>query len=287
MRTVFVATLFVFAVAPTALAEDLVVGEPELVAEGFKFTEGPVWMSAGEWWFSDVQQDTIYKADNSVARKPSNNSNGLALDPDGRLVVCESAMRRVVRIEADGSTTVIADAYDGKKLGTTNDVVVRSDGTIFFTDPKPMGKDATPELDFSGVYAVADGAITLLADDIAYPNGIVLSPDAKTLYVSDTRGGAVWAFDLDGVSASNKRKFAEVRIPDGMAVDTKGNVWCTSSSGVIVFDPDGTELTRIKIPQWPANCAFGGANGKTLLVTARTRVYALKCTVSGLTTVKE
>lgn len=269
--------------------EGLVLGEVEVVAEGFQFTEGPVWLPEGRLAFSDIPADTIYFADKSIAFQPSGKSNGLVLDREGRIIRCEHGNRRVVRIETDGAITVIADAYEGKKLNSPNDAVVRSDGLIFFTDP-PYGLEGrTQELAFQGVYAVRPGsAPRLLMEDFERPNGIVLSPDEKTLYVADTQRSHVRAFDVgeDG-TLSNGREFAEIGFPDGMAADEKGNIWVTGmiqgEGGVVAaFSPAGERVATVAFPQNPANCGFGGEDGKTLFATARTAVYKVRTGVRGL-----
>ncbi|MCC6487086.1 MAG: SMP-30/gluconolactonase/LRE family protein [Candidatus Hydrogenedentes bacterium] len=270
-------------------AEDYVAGPVETVAEGFQFTEGPVWVPKDGLIFSDIPADTIFKADKSVFRTPSGKSNGLNLDTKGRLIACEHWNRRVTRTEEDGSITVLADSYDGKKLNSPNDVTVRSDGFFFFTDP-PYGLEGREqEQPCQGVYALSpDGKLTRIADDFIKPNGIGLSPDEKTLYVADTEGNHIRAFDVaeDG-SLSNGRVFCALPGPDGMAVDEKGNVWSTCGEGVQIFTPSGELVHTVETPQGPANCAFGGEDGKTLYITARTGVYKVRCVNKGLFTKKD
>ena len=255
----------------------LVSGPVETLGDDYSFSEGPLWLPGSGWVFSDVAANIIYRVDGSVLRSDSGGANGLAVDAQGRLICCEGAARRVTRLEEDGAVTVLADSYEGERLNAPNDLVVRSDGVVFFTDPESLRKDDPKDLGFSGVYALAlDGTLTLLIDDIKYPNGIGLSPDEKTLYVSDTRGANIRAFDLEGVRAVRGRVFCDVRIPDGMAVDPKGNVWSAAAGGIAVFDSSGEPLDKIKIPVMPTNCAFGGKDGKTLFVTARKKVFSLR-----------
>ncbi|MFO7973253.1 MAG: SMP-30/gluconolactonase/LRE family protein [Candidatus Hydrogenedentota bacterium] len=265
-------------------AETLTTGPVETVAEGFKFTEGPVWLPGGPLVFSDIPADTIYRADKTVYRRPSGKSNGLTLDTQGRLIACEHGNRRVSRTEKDGTVVALAETYDGKKLNSPNDVVVRSDGTIFFTDP-PYGLEGREqELPFQGVYAIKpSGELVLLVDDFVKPNGLAFSPDETILYIADTDGGHIRAFDVaeDG-SLTNGRVFCELPGPDGMKVDTKGNVWSTARDGVRVFNPEGKHLQTVEFPQNPANCAFGNEDGQTLYVTARTGLYKVRCTVKGI-----
>lgn len=269
--------------------QPLTTGEVELVADGFMFTEGPVWIDASEkLLFSDIPANTIFEADKTVFRKPSGQSNGLTLDHEGRLISCEHKNRRVTRTEKDGDITVLADKYEGKSLNSPNDIVLRSDGVIFFTDPPyglPGGLDGpNAELTFSGVYRIdADGTITLLKDDFIKPNGLALSPDEKTLYIADTEGKHIRAFDVTAKGKlENDRIFCELGGPDGIKVDTKGNVWSTASDGVRVYNPEGKLLQTVFCPQSPANCAFGDADSRTLYITARTGVYKVRTTVAGI-----
>lgn len=259
-------------------------GPVETVAEGFEFTEGPVWLPGEGLIFSDIPADTIYRADKSVFRKPSGKSNGLTLDPQGQLIACEHWNRRVTRTRADGQIEVVADAFEGKALNSPNDVVVRSDGTIFFTDP-PYGLEGRePALDFSGVYAVRPtGEIAALVRDFVKPNGLAFSPDEQTLYIADTELGHLRAFDVaaDG-TLSNDRVFCTVERPDGLKVDTEGRIWCTSQTGIEVFSPAGQPVAHIEFPQRPANCAFGGDDSQTLYVTARTGVYRIRVAAPGI-----
>lgn len=266
----------------------LVSGEVALVSEGFQFTEGPVWLPDGTLIFSDIPADRIYREDKTVFREPSGQSNGLTLDRAGRLIAAEHQNRRISRTEPDGTVTVVADRYEGKRFNSPNDVVVRSDGTIFFTDP-PYGLDGglggpNADLDFSGVFAVSPkGEVRLLARDFIKPNGLAFSPDEKTLYIADTEGEHIRAFDVaaDG-TLSNGRVFCEIPHPDGMKVDAQGNVWSTAGDGVRAIGPAGILIETIKVPAVPSNCAFGDADYKTLFVTARQGVYKVRLTGTGI-----
>jgi gluconolactonase len=268
----------------SAPIEGLTVGEVELVSGGFQFTEGPVWLPKGLLIFSDIPADAIYCADKSVFRKPSGKANGLTLDTEGLLIACEHGNRRVSRTQEDGTIVTVADAYDGKKLNSPNDVVVRSDGTIFFTDPPYglEGRDA--ELPFSGVYAVApSGNLLLLTKEFERPNGLAFSPDEKTLYIGDSGEGLIRAYEVAADGALNKgRLFCRVPGPDGMKVDVRGNLWTTAEDGVRVYDSAGDLLGTVAFPERPANCAFGDADSKTLYVTARTSLYKVRCSAAGL-----
>lgn len=265
-------------------------GDIEEVANHHGFTEGPLWLPTENCFvFSDIPNDTIFRQDGTVFRMPSGKSNGLTLDPQGRLVICEHWNRRVVRLEADGSVTVLADKYQGKMLNSPNDLIVRSDGTIYFSDPPfglmYFGPKREAELDVNGVYIVKpEGDIQRVIADMQMPNGLTLSPDEKILYVSDDIDqGYVRAYDVatDG-SLSNSRLFADNLVPDGMKIDVQGNLWCTSRYDVVVFRPDGSQLGSITFPQKTANLAFGGTDSQTLLVTARKSVYRVRTTIAGV-----
>ena len=257
---------------------DLTAGPVEVVAEGLEFTEGPVWLASGELLFSDIPADTIYRADKTIFRRPSGKSNGLTLDPQGRLIACEHWNRRVTRTEKDGSITVLAESYEGKKLNSPNDAIVRSDGTVFFTDPPYGLEDREAELSFNGVFAILpDGTLKLLATDFNRPNGIALSPDGKILYVADVAESHIRAFDLaEDASLSNPRIFCSVPTPDGIRVDSRGFLWSSARDGVQVFNPEGEHVGTISFPQQPANLTFGGEDSKTLFATARTAVYKVR-----------
>jgi sugar lactone lactonase YvrE len=267
----------------------------EKVADGFQFTEGPVWVTDGYLLFSDIPADTIYKwrpgsTSAEVFRQPSGHSNGLTLDSQGRLLACEHD-RRVSRAEVDGSAVVIAERYQGRRLNSPNDIVSKSDGSTYFTDP-PYGlprQEEGKELDFNGVYRLSpDGALTLLDDSFERPNGLAFSPDERVLYVDDSDKGHIRAFDVqaDGTLA-NGRVFAELvkpgaeGVPDGMKVDVRGNVFCTGAGGIWVLDPAGERLGVIEVPEVPANLAWGDEDLKTLYITARTGLYRLRVQTGG------
>ena len=274
-----------FSTITTALAlclgATLCDGPIETVAEGFKFTEGPVWVD-DHLIFSDIPANRIYTEDKEVFREPSNQSNGLTLDAEGRLIAAEHKARRISRTEKDGTITTLADNWEGKKLHSPNDVIVRSDGTIYFTDP-PYGGNPK-ELDFQAVYSISpDGKLNKLVDDFIKPNGLALSPDESILYVADTEGKHIRAFDVakDG-SVSKGRVHCELPGPDGIKVDVEGRIWATASDGVRVINTDGTLLETIEFPRNPANCCFGGKDGKTLYVTARQVLYKVRTKVEGI-----
>ena len=280
-----------------------VVGDArvEKVAGGFQFTEGPVWVPDGYLLFSDIPASIIYKwtpgsASAEVYREPSGHSNGLTLDAQGRLLACEHD-RRVSRTEADGMVVALAERYEGKRLNSPNDIVVKSDGSIYFTDP-PYGlpkQEADSELGYNGVFRLApDGTLTLLDDSFVRPNGLAFSPDERVLYVDDTQRQQIRAFDVqpDGTLA-NGRVFAELvkpgaeGRPDGMKVDVRGNVFCTGPGGVWVYAPGGEHLGVIETPQAPANLAWGDDDLKSLYITARTGLYRVRTKTGGAPLVGE
>ena len=274
--------------ASTALAIDFNV-PIEKVAGDFKFTEGPVWCAAtSELLFSDIPANRIVRFKDGKCetfRSPSNNSNGLTLDKQGRLIACEHGSRRVTRTETDGTVTVLAERFEGKRLNSPNDVVVKSDGAIYFTDPPYGVKREERELDFQGLYRIsADGkTLSLLVKDFAKPNGLAFTPDEKILYVNDTEQGHIRAFDVAADGAiSNSRVFAQTPGADGMKVDTAGTVYCTSQTGVMVFDRTGKHLGTFVTPEQPANCGFGDADWKTLYMTCRTGLYRVRLAIPGV-----
>lgn len=269
-------------VVTVCLAAELVSGEPQLVADGFTFTEGPAYHTTNGWYFSDPAESIVYRADKSTVRTDSGAANGLAFDAEGRLICAEGASGRITRMEPGGELTVLADSYDGARLNAPNDLVICSSGTIYFTDPKPLRAEDQVR-DFSGVYALhTDGRLDLLVDDMRYPNGIGLSPDESTLYIADTAGREIRAYDLSADGVSNGRRHAEVPIPDGFAVDVEGRLWVAVSGGVQIVGADGELLEKIPVRPAPTNCAFGGENGSTLLVTARPSVFEIETTTQGV-----
>jgi gluconolactonase len=267
-------------------------GDVEKVRGGFTFTEGPVWIaSKGLLLFSDIPADTIHQlqppATVTVFRMPSGRSNGLGLDPRGRLIASEGDNRRVSRTLADGSVETVADRWQGKRLNSPNDNITRSDGTIYFTDPPygvPTGQ--ARELDFQGVFRVDPaGTLHLESRDMNRPNGVALSPDEKTLYVDDTADGLVRKFPVrpDGSLGP-----PTIFVPatggggDGMAMDDAGNLYVTTNAGVTVYKPNGMPWGTIPLPEVPTNCTFGGPDRKTLYITVPTSLYRLALRIPGL-----
>jgi gluconolactonase len=274
-------------------------GDPEQIATGFEFTEGPVWHPDGYLIFSDIPASRTYKwtPDGTVTiwREPSGFANGLTLDRERHLIACEHGERRVSHVDTDGTVTTLADSYGGKRLNSPNDVVVKSDGTIYFTDPPyglapPHGPSVQEqEQPCNGLYRItADGALELLIDDFDRPNGLAFSADESLLYVDDSPRRHVRVFDVrpDGTLA-NSRVLADMDhpqpgSPDGMKIDAEGHLFVTGATGVWVFETDGTCLGVIVTPERPANCAWGDADRQTLYITARTSLYRVRTTVPGL-----
>ena len=276
----------------TELKDLIPVQNITTIAEGFQFTEGPVWHPDGYLLFSDIPADTIYRYTPGYSQEPyltpSGNSNGLTFDSAGRLLACEHGGRRVSRMALDGSMETLADRYDGKRLNSPNDIVVHSSGTIFFTDP-PYGIDPDPgEQGFNGVYRLdPDGSVTLLNREMNRPNGLALSLDEFILYVDDTRNRHVLAYPLTGdLGVGEPAVLLDMNVetqggPDGMKVDSEGNLFVTGPGGLWVATPEGEHLGTIEFPQVPANLCFGGEDYRTIYVTARTGLYSIRVNVSG------
>ena len=267
----------------------------ERVATGFQFTEGPVWFAEERsLLFSDIPANRILKLTNSgrvtTFRQPSGNSNGLTRDRDGRLIACEHGNRRVTRTEKDGTMSVLADRYQDKKLNSPNDVVVKRDGCIYFTDPPYGIKPQQQEQPIQGVYVLSPDTrkLLLVAGDFEKPNGLAFSPDESRLYINDSSLRHIRVFDVaaDG-SLLNGRIFHDMNIeqpgsPDGMKVDVHGRVYCAGAGGVWVFDQAGAHLGTIVTPEKPANCAWGDDDWRSLYITARTSVYRVRLNSPGI-----
>ena len=290
------------------LAAIVETSQAERLATGFEFTEGPLWHPDGYWLFVDIRRNLIHKMSPGGQveefRKYSGGSNGLTFDLQGRLIICEGDNRRMVRMESAESYTPIAERIDGKRLNRPNDVVGGSDGSIYFTDPGGRLSPEERELDYSGVHRITpDGSVRVATMETEYPNGLAFSPDETVLYVAITRMNSgcieekergevcrhqrIRAFDVaaDG-SLSNNRIFADMfsaedGVPDGMKVDVEGRVYCTGPEGCWVFDAAGNHLGIIRLPEIPANCAWGGPDNRTMLFTARTSVYSVRMKTPG------
>jgi gluconolactonase len=276
-----------------AMSAILETTQAERLGTGFVFTEGPLWHPDGFYYFVDVRASMLYRVtpgrSHEVVREKTGGGNGTTFDLHGRLVLCEGDNRRVVRQASDGRFEVLVDRFEGKRLNRPNDVVCRSDGSIYFTDPGLRVPLAEREVPHAGVYRVApDGAVSLVAD-FEYPNGLAFSPDERLLYVANTRWAQyIHVLELDGAGGMLRRRiFADMSsdetdgVPDGMKVDVEGRVYCTGPGGTWVFAPDGTRLGIIRTPEVPATLAFGGPDLRTLFFTARTSVYTLRAKVPG------
>jgi gluconolactonase len=284
-----------------------VTARVEQLYTGCRWAEGPAYFAAGRYvvW-SDIPNDRLLRWDETsgvtgVFRHPAGYTNGNTVDRQGRLVSCEHGGRRVSRTEHDGSITTIADRYDGKRLNSPNDVVVKSDGSIWFTDP-PYGIDSDyeghlgeSEIGASHVYRVdpgrpagAPGAVRIATDDLDRPNGLAFSPDERLLYISDTgpsRRGQMRVFTVgDDGRLSGGDLFATCTAGafDGFRVDTAGRIWASAGDGVHCYDPDGTLLGKVLVPEVVANVAFGGPKRNRLFMTGTTSLYAVLLPVNGV-----
>ena len=284
----------VTALAP--LAHTLFTASPKLeqLAEGFSFSEGPVWDAAAEClYFTDFREDKIYRwvegEEAKLYTAQSNRAIGLSMDAQGRIVSTESGLHRIAYVDDVGSTGIV-DAYEGKRLNSPNDVVVARDGGIWFTDPCSAIMQDVRELSINGVYrATPQGDVTLICDTFGRPNGIALSPDEKTLYVNDTDLQQVFSLKL------NEDNTAEPPVllgtmdiaygrgaADGMKVDTLGNIWLTGPGGIWVFTPEGEAVAILHCPASVGNFCFGGKEGRTLFICASSAVYKTDIGVEGI-----
>ncbi|MGE0222208.1 MAG: SMP-30/gluconolactonase/LRE family protein [Acetobacteraceae bacterium] len=264
----------------------------EKVAGGFVFTEGPLWHPDGFFFFTDVRDSKLYRI---TLGKPhelvrtTNGGNGCTFDLQGRLINCEGDGRRVTRTEPDGTVNVLLDRFEGKRLNRPNDVICCSDGSLLFTDPSLRVPLPEREQEFAAIYRIRpDGSVSMVAP-FEYPNGLALSADERTLYVANTRWAQyIHAIDLNAAGeATGRRIFADMShrqtngVPDGMKLDAAGRVFCTGTTGVWVFTPEGRLIGIIETPEVCANVAFGGPDLRTLLFTASTSVYTLRVKTPG------
>ena len=279
--------------------------EVEQLATGFTFTEGPIWNPAGQYLlFSDMPGDTRRRWDEQngieVIASPSNKGNGMTLDANGRLIVCEHSTSSLVRMDPDGKNTnreVLASHYEGQELNSPNDVCVKSDGTIWFSDPwygrmPVFGVERERELGWQGVFRVGpDGGDPVLVvdkDEYEQPNGLCFSPDESLLYINDTPKAWIKVYDVGADNTlSNGRLFfegigsgvIEEGIPDGMKCDEQGNIWVTGPGGVWVISADGEHLGTVQVPENTGNLTWGGADWRTLFIPSSTSLYAVKTKV--------
>ncbi|MFP4229057.1 MAG: SMP-30/gluconolactonase/LRE family protein [Salinivenus sp.] len=272
---------------PSPVPDDASV---ERIAEGFEFTEGPVWYD-GRLLFSDIPADRVYEwtpeEGAQVFLDPSGHANGLAVDGQGRLLLAQHEGQVGRYVEGDSVEALVAQ-YEGQRLNSPNDLTVDADGAIYFTDPPYGVEEEQRALDFSGVYRLdPDGSLTLLTKRFSRPNGIVFSPDGSTLYVNDSRETVIWAYDVtESGDITNGRQIAAPEAEadgttDGMAVDEDGSLYSTGPGGVWIYTPDGTLLDRISVPEAPTNVTFGGPDRQTLYITAPPNVYRVGLAVPG------
>ncbi len=262
------------------------MGPVEVAKNGFGRIEGPVWLG-GALYFSDIPNDRIHRLDPpdtfGVFREPSGNSNGLGFDAALRLLVCEQSNHRITRIASDGKSEILADTWQGHPFNSPNDLAVRSDGTIYFTDPG-FDYPAPDGPGYQGVYRIdASSTLSLETDELDRPNGITLSLDQTKLYVDDTLAARLRRYPVaaDG-SLGNGEDFATTApIADGMCLDDGGNLYVTTSEGVQAFAPDATLLGAIPVPGFTTNCAFGDADRRSLYVTAGASLYRVRMAVTG------
>ncbi|MGE5287908.1 MAG: SMP-30/gluconolactonase/LRE family protein [Micromonosporaceae bacterium] len=270
----------------------------ERLHTGCRWTEGPAYFAAGRYLvFSDIPNDRILRWDETtgavgVFRQPAGYANGHTVDPQGRLVSCEHGNRRVTRTEHDGSITVIADRYNGRRFNSPNDVVVHSDGSIWFTDPSYgidsdyEGHKAESEIGACHVYRVdaVTARAVVVADDFSRPNGLAFSLDERQLYITDSRMKHLRRFDVaDDASLSGGDVFAtcDAGTFDGLRLDDSGRVWAAAHDGVHCFDPDGSLLGKLRIPEITANLTFGGLKRNQMFLCASTSLYSIRVNFNG------
>ncbi len=260
----------------------------QTLGANFKFTEGPVWSRQGFLLFTDIPENKILRwapgEQVETWRDETGGANGLTFDTQGRLYICEGGGRRVTRFDKKGRLEVLADKFEGKRFNAPNDIVVRRDGHVYFTDPAFGEAADTRELPFYGVYHLTPkGDLEVLAKPAGRPNGIALSPDGKILYVDNTDEKNVRAYDLDRAGKASNERILVSNIdgpPDGMKVDEKGNLYI-AAKGIAIYSPEGKLLRTMEVAETPANCAFGGADFQTLFITSRTTVRFIHLDVKG------
>ena len=285
MLRAIVPAMFLTALASAQNFNDIKV---EKVAAGYIFTEGPVWSRDGYLLWSDVPNNRIHRwvpgEKITVFREQSGAANGNTLDAKGNLYTCEGKARRVTRTDKKGVVEVLADKWEGKRLNAPNDIVVRRDGNVYFTDPAFGNQTEGRELDFYGIYRIPPkGPLEVIAKPKGRPNGVAISPNGKILYVANSDDRAVYAYDLDAKGAAANERAVIKNVdgsPDGIRVDEKGNVYVTAN-GLAIYSADGKLLHTIEMSETPRNCAFGDPDFQTLYVTALTSVYRIRLDVKG------
>jgi gluconolactonase len=268
----------------------------ERLATGFVFTEGPLWHPEGFYYFVDIRRSNLHRLtpgkEPELVRANTGEGNGTTFDLQGRLVICEGGNRRVTRWSSDGRSEILVDRYEGKRLNRPNDVVCRSDGSLYFTDPGLRVPLAEREVPYAGVYRIAPDGTTTLVADCEYPNGLAFSPDERYLYVGDwdLSHKVVMRYEVapDGLLSGGEVFHDMTQAPgedaiDGVKVDHAGNVYACGPGGVWVLSPAGERLGLIELPEDPHNLAFGDDDAKTLYITALTGVYRIRVSVPGIT----
>jgi len=282
-------TILLAAFVAGAIAQDFTDLRVDRIATGYLFTDGPAWSREGYLLVSDVPNNKILRLKPGepaeIFRENSNGAMGNAFDAQGRLYTCESHSRRVTRTDKKGKIEVLVERYQGKRLNAPNDIAVRKDGQVYFTDPAFGNQQETRDLDFYGVYHLSPrGELDLVAKPKGRPNGIAISPNGRILYVTNSDERNIRAYDLDHNGAvSNERVLVShiEGIPDGVRVDEKGNLY-VAAARVEVYSPEGKQLGVIALPvETPSNCAFGDADYQSLYITARTSVYRVRLNVKG------
>jgi len=285
--------LALLALCASAVAAD--ESKPTRLLTGFQFTEGPAADRKGNMFFTDIPNQRIHRIDTkgklTTFRKKSGRANGLMFNAKGELVACEGGNGRVVAIAADGKTVrVLADKFNGKRFNAPNDLVIDKRSGVYFTDPEFGRKIKKPQGTFAVYYISEPGKVTRVVESLPHPNGVILSPDEKTLYVVPSRSAKVMAYPIEAPGKLGKaRVFFELLQPEGRkdtggdvrTVDTDGNLYITSHLGVQVVSPKGKHIRTLKFPEKPSNVTFGGKHNKTLYVTARKSVYTLKVNATG------
>jgi gluconolactonase len=269
-------------------AQDLTDLRVDKVATRYVFTDGPVWSRDGYLIFSDVPSDQLLQlkpgVPMSIFRAKSNGASGNTFDAQGRFYSCETHSRRVTRTDKKGNIEVLADRWQGKRLNAPNDIVVRKDGQVYFTDPAFGNQQDARELDFFGVYHISPkGELEAIAKPKGRPNGIALSPNGRILYVSNSDEHNLRAYDLDHNGAASNERILVSKIdgvPDGIRVDEKGNIYLAANK-IDVYSPEGKTLGAIDMAETPSNCAFGDADFEGLFITARTSIYHVRLNVKG------
>ena len=302
VQTAFALWLMLLSIPVTAQDNQSLVAPGEKVrklAGGMKFTEGPAWVPSKQTLiFSDIPNSKLMQwreGDGLTIFRQSESSNGNILDLEGRLITCQHAGRNLVRTESDGKITVLADKWDGKRFNSPNDVAVRSDGTLWFTDPA-WGLTGEREIPGNWVYRLGPttGAIEPVIKDLAMPNGIIFSPDESRLYVADTGGheklsapelrklpAGIHCYEVSKEGKLGKKLFEIKHGSDGMRVDVKGNLYTTNGGKVHIHDADGKDLEKIDVPEGPANICFGGDDMQTLFITASSSLYSIRMKNAG------